>query len=81
MNARVASSGMRAVFHDFIEVLLKLAHLVGDEAERMMHREVLGISHIFVEIRALAIEFGDDNFGFDFHVMNLSRQCACAGSE
>lgn len=58
---------MLAGLDDFVEVLLKLAHLVGDEAERVMNSEVLGVGEIFVEIPALSVQLGKHCFNFDLH--------------
>ena len=66
---------MLASFDDIIEILLQIPHLVGEEAQRVMNREVLGIGEILVHVGALAIEFSDDDFGFDLH-RKFSSQCA-----
>lgn len=58
---------MLARLDDFVEVLLKLTHLVRQKAQCMMDREVLGVGHVFVHVGALAIQFSDDDFGFDLH--------------
>ena len=29
--------------------------------------EVLGIAHVLVDVAPQAVEFGDDDFGLDFH--------------
>ena len=60
---------MLAILHDFVEILLKLAHLVRDEAERVMQREVLRIRHVFVDIGSQAVQLSDDDFSFDFHAV------------
>ncbi len=60
---------MLSILHDFIEILLKLAHLVGDEAKRVMQREVLRIRHVLVDIGPQAIQLSDDDFSFDFHAV------------
>lgn len=60
---------MLARLHDLVEVLLKLAHLVGNETERVMNREVLRVREILVEVSTLAVEFSKDAFHFDLHAL------------
>ena len=81
---------MLAILHDFIEIFLELTHLVRDEAERVMQREVLRIRHVLVDIGPQAIQLSDDDFSFDFHavafreifaLVNAVDQCLWFGSE
>ena len=55
-----------ARFHDFIEIFLKVSHVIGDETECMMERKPFDIGGILGKIIALTIEFGED--WFDLHI-------------
>lgn len=55
-----------ARFHDFIEIFLKVSHVIRDETECMMERKPLDICGILGKIIALTIEFGED--WFDLHI-------------
>lgn len=53
-----------AAFGLVIDVLLEVAHLVGDEAEDMVQRDPLEVGLVFVEVFADGVEFGEEGFGF-----------------
>lgn len=67
---RVVVSGLvvefvkRTAFGLVVDVLLEVAHLVGDEAEDMVKGDPFEVGLVFVEVFADGVEFGDEGFGF-----------------
>jgi hypothetical protein len=47
-----------------VDVLLKVTHLVGNEAEDVMEGEPFDVGLVFVEVLADGVEFGEEGFGF-----------------
>jgi hypothetical protein len=63
--------GLIARLDVLVEVLLKVTHLVRDEAKCMMQREPLRILGILVKVLPQAIQFSEDSFCFHINSVEV----------
>jgi hypothetical protein len=67
-------SRMLVVLHGFIQVFLKFAHLVGDEAKRVVERKPLDVLRVFLQVVPQAIKLRKHFFNFDRHWISPLEQ-------